>query len=575
MDGAPRAPSGVNAENALQLERNEGCSMVATKVLTGDFAKSPLAEVLNVLHLDRETATLVCKNGPKKRAVFLWRGQVADVESKVQGEKLIDLLRSMDKITPEEHSRLQEQEGGHKSAGQLIVELGMLPVKDVVSLIRVHIVGVLTTLFEESEGMFKLILGEMPDRGFSVRIPVPELIFAGVKHMRSYEKLVSYLGKLDRRISVQPGRQIEKTWRLGSDDENFLQSLRQRPTYQSVLDTAGPNRLTTAALLYCLEVVGYLTQADQRKAESQTELRRARAAARRQEERVQDLQALPKPAHEQARLPKPESTGRDAAAVLEEAFAEEEAPQPEVEEADLAAYANLDSMTHYQVLGIDPGCNDAAVKAAYFRLAKLYHPDRFFGRNAEQMEEARRVFEAQSRAYNVLKDPASRHDYDRSFDTKRQGKVQAEAPKEAEEVARGRLNYQQALQALEVKNYQAAVDALKRAIDANPKDARYWGALADVQSRFARWKSESLASIERALELQPDHVEFLFLHAQLLYRQNDLEGAHRSLRRAALADRDNPKYRELLAEIEAKLPKKGRAKGSDKGGSLFGRIFGS
>src|SRR5262245_48916276 len=102
------------------------------KVLTGDFAKSPLAEVLQVLHTDRETATLVCRNGDKKRAVFLWRGQVADVESTVPGEKLIDVLRAMDKITGEQYARMQEREGGHKSPGQLLVETGVLPVKDIV-----------------------------------------------------------------------------------------------------------------------------------------------------------------------------------------------------------------------------------------------------------------------------------------------------------------------------------------------------------------------------------------------------------------------------------------------------------
>jgi molecular chaperone DnaJ len=63
---------------------------------------------------------------------------------------------------------------------------------------------------------------------------------------------------------------------------------------------------------------------------------------------------------------------------------------------------------YYELLGIARGADDAAIKAAYRKMAKECHPDRHGG-CPEQ--EAR--FKAVSEAYEVLKDPQKRAAYDR------------------------------------------------------------------------------------------------------------------------------------------------------------------
>jgi molecular chaperone DnaJ len=63
---------------------------------------------------------------------------------------------------------------------------------------------------------------------------------------------------------------------------------------------------------------------------------------------------------------------------------------------------------YYNLLGIQRGADDAAIKAAYRRLAKECHPDRH---NGCRDQEAR--FKAINEAYDVLKDPQKRAAYDR------------------------------------------------------------------------------------------------------------------------------------------------------------------
>jgi molecular chaperone DnaJ len=63
---------------------------------------------------------------------------------------------------------------------------------------------------------------------------------------------------------------------------------------------------------------------------------------------------------------------------------------------------------YYELLGIQRGADDAAIKAAFRRLAKEYHPDRHGG-----CKENESRFKAINEAYDVLKDPQKRAAYDR------------------------------------------------------------------------------------------------------------------------------------------------------------------
>src|SRR3954453_10793331 len=63
---------------------------------------------------------------------------------------------------------------------------------------------------------------------------------------------------------------------------------------------------------------------------------------------------------------------------------------------------------YYDLLGVNRGADDAAIKAAYRRLAKEHHPDRKNG-----CKESEAHFKAINQAYDVLKDPQKRAAYDR------------------------------------------------------------------------------------------------------------------------------------------------------------------
>lgn len=66
----------------------------------------------------------------------------------------------------------------------------------------------------------------------------------------------------------------------------------------------------------------------------------------------------------------------------------------------------MDFKDYYQILGLEPDADDKAIKAAYRKLARKYHPD------VSQDDDAEQKFKDVSEAYHVLKDAEKRAEYD-------------------------------------------------------------------------------------------------------------------------------------------------------------------
>lgn len=73
--------------------------------------------------------------------------------------------------------------------------------------------------------------------------------------------------------------------------------------------------------------------------------------------------------------------------------------------------SRISLLSHYQILGIDRQATGDEVRAAYRRMARRYHPDRFEG-GGDSQETMARI----NAAYEVLSDDGRRSEYDRVLD---------------------------------------------------------------------------------------------------------------------------------------------------------------
>lgn len=74
----------------------------------------------------------------------------------------------------------------------------------------------------------------------------------------------------------------------------------------------------------------------------------------------------------------------------------------------MATQADLSADDYYTVLGVDKTASEAEIAKAYKKLALKYHPDK----NQDRKEQAEENFKKVAEAYEVLRDPEKRKQYD-------------------------------------------------------------------------------------------------------------------------------------------------------------------
>jgi curved DNA-binding protein CbpA len=79
----------------------------------------------------------------------------------------------------------------------------------------------------------------------------------------------------------------------------------------------------------------------------------------------------------------------------------------------LDLYYRLDQLDHYQLFGVEPTADKKAIKAAYFEVVNVFHPDRYFGKKVGSFKpKLEKVFARLSQSYDVLSRNQSRSEYD-------------------------------------------------------------------------------------------------------------------------------------------------------------------
>jgi tetratricopeptide (TPR) repeat protein len=79
----------------------------------------------------------------------------------------------------------------------------------------------------------------------------------------------------------------------------------------------------------------------------------------------------------------------------------------------LEAAERLQTLSHFEILGVGEGATDQEIKQGFFRQAKRFHPDQFRDPGfADLADKVEAVFMRVGGAYEVLRDPESRQSYE-------------------------------------------------------------------------------------------------------------------------------------------------------------------
>lgn len=175
-------------------------------------------------------------------------------------------------------------------------------------------------------------------------------------------------------------------------------------------------------------------------------------------------------------------------------------------------------MNPYEILEISPGASADEIKAAYHRLAKKWHPDRF---NGAEKEEAERRFRQLAESFNMLKDSSRRDEVTRTGQAANtppqtpQSAVpttiqldQPTAPKTVPVHERTASDwYEDAKKAFEDRDYDRALGLVQYSLRMNADKAEPHVLLAKVLDATGGDKKALVRALESAIRLNPKDVD--------------------------------------------------------------------
>ncbi len=127
------------------------------------------------------------------------------------------------------------------------------------------------------------------------------------------------------------------------------------------------------------------------------------------------------------------------------------------------------SLNHFQILGLSDKADTAAVKAAYFKLAKLYHPDTLPPDAPAELADLRaQAFAMVGEASRVLGDEQSRADYLESLKAGGGSQVDVRQLLAAEDT------FHKGVAFIKARRFVEGVKALDDAITLNPREGEFY-----------------------------------------------------------------------------------------------------
>lgn len=240
-----------------------------------------------------------------------------------------------------------------------------------------------------------------------------------------------------------------------------------------------------------------------------------------------------------------------------------------------ARVAAIDHENYFEMLGVPRDAPASAVQKAYFHLVKRWHPDRVPGELAELRPHVEAVFRHLTRAQEVLSDDEARGPYLASVqdgggtpaaERKLAGIIQAAVDFRKVEVMVRRRELAEAL---------ALLDRILAVTDDDPDyhATRGWIVFQQGPSD-ASTRPLALASLERAIALNPKHDKAHYYKGMVLDRAGRSAEAVECFRRAAEL---NPKNIEAVRMVRLAEMRGSDAppKGDERRDSIFGKLFGA
>lgn len=393
--------------------------------MNGALGEGVLPGFLRELYVERRTGLLHFKRDPERHSVRFLKGSIVHARTNVKEDRLGETLVRKGLLSAADLKRatgfvLRDK----KRLGEVLQQLRILDQDKLEDALALQVREILLKVFCWAEGSYAFE-EQQPDApvedDLTLKLSTGEMILEAVRLVRDPDVVRYALGDIDRVLgqSTDPLLRFQKIT-LTPTDGYVLSRADGTLSAREILGLMPvPPEETMRSLLglLCTGTLEYLPGPPKKQAKQES--KRAAAVLDRAPERASATAAPANPpAAGVAQRPGPTSNASGPSADTPGAADDQKAPHSRRVEI-LTAYDRIKTKNHFEILGIQPGANDAQVKEAYFRLAKRFHPDTHHDPSlADLRDQLEAVFIRLGAAYDVLRNPRTRAGHEADLATR-------------------------------------------------------------------------------------------------------------------------------------------------------------
>ncbi|NLH48867.1 MAG: response regulator [Myxococcales bacterium] len=559
--------------------------------LEGALDTIGFAELLHDVYVMGKSGYLLVRHGDVEKEVAIKDGYPVSVRTTLEEEYFGNFLVRKRKITAEQRdqsvARMTETK---RLQGTILIEMGVLTPHEVVKYLKLQMREKLFEIFGWRDGIYKFtedatVQGDITTLDMSTANVINE----GVRLHYDLDRLLPIIDQW-RPKYIRPGSNQHYRFQdieLTSREQAVYEQIDGTQSVAEVLAGLDLDTERGYQILYTLIICEMVELNDEPLAEpesivpQQSDIDAEFEATEEMKAVEEALSAAPE---------KPAAAPISAAPVAPAAPAAPEKPAPRVEkekaepqpakaeanEADaeeaemrtrvLRVFNRVSQGNDFQVLGVGPNPTEHEIRVAYHKMAKEFHPDRFFGRASEEVRsQVEEIFRRATESYENVNTQEKIGEYIKKIES------QDEAPKTdariegVKRIIMAEQYFQNGKQYLREKRFARAAAEFKKAMEISTNEAEYvayygWSLyniprekdITDEDKKLFADQSEGdlqfngRESLNRAITLNPrSERAYLFLGA--IYKQEGLkEFAEKQYEKALIC---NPNCIEALREL--------------------------
>jgi uncharacterized protein DUF4388/uncharacterized protein DUF4339/tetratricopeptide repeat protein len=169
---------------------------------TGSLADTDFPDLIHALHDRRWTGAIQLNRGRVDSTVLVQDGRLVFATSTNRDERLGELLLRKEKITLRQYYEAGKAIRKGKRLGALLVEQGALDARDLVKVVVDHTQEVIYSVFQWTEGFYRLREGGDPNvETITLKLSTANIILEGIHRITAWSRIERGIGGPDARYS--------------------------------------------------------------------------------------------------------------------------------------------------------------------------------------------------------------------------------------------------------------------------------------------------------------------------------------------------------------------------------------